>query len=485
MFAASKLANAGLNVVLLEAGAEKDGNRAGLLGTASNPGKHLGLQDGWTTGLGGTTQLWGGQLWPWRAEEFAARPDVGIHAWPVASAGVMDEYSSVRGVLGLSDTHRRIHENDRLPRRLQNEVGGAFDVRFSTWMSWGERNFARNPSLRNLRVDRDNLTIATGAIVHGVESKPNGFSVVRYIDCAGQSSQVNARNVILAAGTLGNVRLLTNSSAHLSMPALGKGFMDHVSARYATYRVSNWPKFRAFASHRRWRGVLASPRLVPKDSFLREEAILPAYGHWEFELGEMSAPSKLRGYLRSRQAGTKDVSLLAVTQSVARNAPDLIEALGASLITHQRPIPRSSIAHLRIDVQQPTRQDSAIAWALDSNPQFDPTVRLDWSIGEEEVRAVKVVGANLAEQLSKNDIGAQLIGIEPSISLQDTFHLMGGTRMGQSSAHGVVDPNLSVFGLPGVFVAGASVFPSGGMANPTYTALALASRLVDHIIERT
>ena len=483
MFAASKLASAGLNVVLLEAGQEKGDNRALLLGESSNPGDHLGLKDGWTTGLGGTTQLWGGQLWPWREEEFAARPSLGIDGWPLAFAEVRDQYSSVRRVLGLTDTHRRLHENDRLPRRFQHQVGGDFDIRFSTWMSWGERNFARNRSLRNLHSDRGRLRIITGAVVHDVQSEPNTFPVVKYLDPAAQYSEVSAKNVILAAGTLGNVRILTNSSVHVAMPALGRGFFDHVSARYATYRVNEWSKFRAFASHRRWKGVLASPRLVPTDSFLRSQGILPAYGHWELELGDTSAPSKVRRYLRSRQGQTKDVDLLDVAKSLARSSPDLIEAIFAGLISHQRPILRSSIVHLRIDVQQPTRQDSAIAWAMDGCRQSDPGLHLDWHIGQEEARAVQVVGANLTKQLSEHDIGAQLIDIEPSIRLHDTFHLMGGARIGESSTQGVVDSNLGVFGLPGLFVAGASVFPSGGMANPTYTALALASRLVDQIID--
>jgi len=32
-----------------------------------------------------------------------------------------------------------------------------------------------------------------------------------------------------------------------------------------------------------------------------------------------------------------------------------------------------------------------------------------------------------------------------------------------------------------LFVAGAAVFPTGGVANPTFTALALSLRLADHL----
>jgi choline dehydrogenase-like flavoprotein len=53
--------------------------------------------------------------------------------------------------------------------------------------------------------------------------------------------------------------------------------------------------------------------------------------------------------------------------------------------------------------------------------------------------------------------------------------------MGTSAARGVVDRDLRVFGLGNVHVAGSSVFPRIGAANPTYTAMALAARLASHL----
>jgi choline dehydrogenase-like flavoprotein len=41
-----------------------------------------------------------------------------------------------------------------------------------------------------------------------------------------------------------------------------------------------------------------------------------------------------------------------------------------------------------------------------------------------------------------------------------------------------------VYGIDNLFVAGSSVFPSGGYANPTLTLLALTLRLADHLKER-
>jgi choline dehydrogenase-like flavoprotein len=58
---------------------------------------------------------------------------------------------------------------------------------------------------------------------------------------------------------------------------------------------------------------------------------------------------------------------------------------------------------------------------------------------------------------------------------------MGTTRMHADPRQGVVDADCRVHGVGNLFVAGSSVFPTGGSANPTLTIIALALRLADHL----
>jgi hypothetical protein len=60
-------------------------------------------------------------------------------------------------------------------------------------------------------------------------------------------------------------------------------------------------------------------------------------------------------------------------------------------------------------------------------------------------------------------------------------HTLGTTRMGTDPATSVVDGDCRVHGYDNLFVAGSSVFPSGGYANPTITIVALALRLADRL----
>ena len=65
----------------------------------------------------------------------------------------------------------------------------------------------------------------------------------------------------------------------------------------------------------------------------------------------------------------------------------------------------------------------------------------------------------------------------------DTYHMMGGLRMGVDPAASVVDADLKVHGLQNLHIASCAVFPSGGSSNPTFTLMALTLRLANHLVE--
>jgi choline dehydrogenase-like flavoprotein len=49
---------------------------------------------------------------------------------------------------------------------------------------------------------------------------------------------------------------------------------------------------------------------------------------------------------------------------------------------------------------------------------------------------------------------------------------------------GVVDSNCAVHGVEGLYIAGSSVFPTAGHANPTQMIIVLSARLADHLKAR-
>jgi choline dehydrogenase-like flavoprotein len=61
---------------------------------------------------------------------------------------------------------------------------------------------------------------------------------------------------------------------------------------------------------------------------------------------------------------------------------------------------------------------------------------------------------------------------------------MGATRMSDDPRRGVVDAWGRVHGTANLYVAGSSVFPTGGWANPTLTIAALSLRTADRLADR-
>lgn len=60
-------------------------------------------------------------------------------------------------------------------------------------------------------------------------------------------------------------------------------------------------------------------------------------------------------------------------------------------------------------------------------------------------------------------------------------HHLGTTRMGWTSEDSVVDSNLQVHGVNGLFVAGSSVWASSGISNPTFSIITFSIRLADYV----
>ena len=111
---------------------------------------------------------------------------------------------------------------------------------------------------------------------------------------------------------------------------------------------------------------------------------------------------------------------------------------------------------------------------------------MDWRLTELDHSAAEVMVGTMADQLRRAGLGE--VRAEPWLAgpgwasqMTDSFHQMGTTRLGRDPKRSVVDPDGEVHGVAGLFVAGASVFPAAGFANPTLLIGALAIRLGDHV----
>ena len=108
---------------------------------------------------------------------------------------------------------------------------------------------------------------------------------------------------------------------------------------------------------------------------------------------------------------------------------------------------------------------------------------LNWRIGQKEKISLIRLQELFADFLRKNNMGFldNCLNGEDDLQFTDASHHIGTTRMSDDPRKGVTDKNCRVFGLNNLFIAGSSVFPTSGHANPTLTIIALALRLADFL----
>ena len=144
--------------------------------------------------------------------------------------------------------------------------------------------------------------------------------------------------------------------------------------------------------------------------------------------------------------------------------------------------------------EQAPNPDSRVLLSADTDGLGMPRADLHWQRNAQDKHTLRVLAEALDAQLKAKGMGT--FSAEPWIQEQDHawpidptvgnhpiagYHHMGTTRMAEHPQNGVTDRNCQVFGYPNLYIAGSSLFPTSGWANPTLTILALCHRLSSHL----
>ena len=116
-----------------------------------------------------------------------------------------------------------------------------------------------------------------------------------------------------------------------------------------------------------------------------------------------------------------------------------------------------------------------------------PRAAVHWQVPEADKAGPGRLLAEIRQRLAATGTTITGPGIGPGqpwpASLTGGKHHMGTTRMAARPEEGVVDAQARVHGIANLYIAGSSVFPTPGWANPTLTIVALALRLADRIAD--
>jgi choline dehydrogenase-like flavoprotein len=114
-----------------------------------------------------------------------------------------------------------------------------------------------------------------------------------------------------------------------------------------------------------------------------------------------------------------------------------------------------------------------------------PLANLKWTFSDEDRASVLRFFELLEREMQADDIARMEYGRLrnadewPLIGIHS--HFMGTTRMGDDPRTSVTTRDCRIHDCQNVFVAGPSLFPTYGYANPVYTIVALSLRLADHL----
>jgi choline dehydrogenase-like flavoprotein len=138
--------------------------------------------------------------------------------------------------------------------------------------------------------------------------------------------------------------------------------------------------------------------------------------------------------------------------------------------------------------EQAPNPDSRVRLVRERDALGMRRVALDWRLSEIDHRTIRVTARTIAAEIGR--LGAGRVELSEWLlhdevvwpeQLTASHHHIGTTRMAAEPSRGVVDRDGRVFGHGNLYVAGSSVFPTGGFANPTLNLVALTLRLAEHL----
>ncbi len=465
--------------------------------------------------FGGSCNLWGGGCIPFGT--------LGVRDW-VADGGWPFGYDELRPHYERAREFCRIESHDFdaesfLTRPAYPPLD--FDPAQAT-----NRIFAFSPILFGDAYRREfeqapNIRVLLNANVLELEASAAGDAVVRArvgtLD--GRRGTVTATQYVLACGGIENARLLLLSDS--VVPAglgnrhdvVGRYFMDHPSGKLGAVHAPDPQRLvRPYDRNRDKTPLSTFPEICLSPEAQQAHRILdarvrpfPVEGRVPrgiLALREFKAARRVRARpesealaerLCARRNGEPLNGLYAPQEGHGMLRIGLRVALGAGDIAlgllrrlrHQPTVKSDHVALVGYFEQEPNR-DSRVLLGAERDALGQRRVCVDWRLTDLDRRsyraAARIFGDALSGACGGRFAPAPWVADESAVpEVYGTSHHLGTTRMHDDPAHGVVDRDCRVHGIDNLYVAGSSVFPTGGWSFPTFTLVALSLRLAAHL----
>ena len=510
---ASELANQNFQVCLLESGGfEFDREVQSLSGGTVIGDPYPEVSKTRLRQLGGTSHLWEGpngyqeygfRCLPLDEIDFEQRDWLPYSGWPFTKAHLDPFYERAHKVCQIGPYAYNVEAWEdkgavRLPFRSD---------RVTTSISQYAPRYPFTQEYREEIKQTPNITTVLYATVIEIVTDQTTQTVTHLCIASSKNRQfwLKAKIFILATGGLENARLLLASNGQQPTglgnqhDLVGRFFMDRpiLSCMLIPYSKKLFEQTNLYDIYRT-KGVSVMARVHLTQELMRREHLL--------NNGAQLFPRPLE---HQRQATLAIRSLISsITHgkpfqnwfkhlSVALRGSDYILAAGWWTAIRKLPrLQRGNWSYLPYEKRRFSQIE--IFYQIEQTP--DPTnrvmlssqrdrlgqnqVEIHWRLNPIDIQNAIRVQEIWAQEFDKAGLGQLQFAQKREdwkFEKLAMHHHMGTTRMHKDPKQGVVDANCKVHGISNLFVAGSSVFPTSGYANPTLTIIALSVRLADHV----
>ncbi|THK34312.1 GMC family oxidoreductase [Ensifer sp. MPMI2T] len=503
----------GLSVILLETGAlDGPSNAEENFAPVEYTNGHHATAGATSRGVGGTSALWGGRCVEFDDLDFAKRAHVPHSGWPITHSDLRDHYAAAFAFLNCGAHYAHLDGK---------EIRGG-DVETLTIERWSARP-ALGPLYKAHLQASARITLLTEATAVGIELDPMGLHVETIrVHRRGRMLQVRAKNHVLACGGLENARLLLATQRDWprkfggSDGALGRFYQGHVTGHISIIELADsmlekallFQKDRDGRHFRRRLQINARTQLdnaLLNAAFWLDGLSISDAAHSSGAFSALYLPlaiSGLYGMLsegRAPKTGNGRYHRYREHLRNVRSDPALLRDLASSAgnflgsrFRGRRTVPSPKGRYLlRYHAEQTPTRESRVCLSNRQSSAFLPALKVNYLVDDSD--AVSVVRSHqlLDRWLRENGMG-RLDYLQETPERGDAvrrqafdgYHQIGLTRMSEHPTDGVVNTDCRLHDLSNLYVAGSAVFPTGGQANPTLPAVALALRLGAHLAAR-
>lgn len=431
---ADRLSAKGMSCVIIETGLDRYDQDIQTAYTAMDTRGHFGDQhwaQHWIRAFGGTSMVWGGWCAPLDEQDF--------DAWPISFSDLRPYYDTAADILNL-DRVITSYEAPYLPGFRFKPFRTVFGA-----MRFGEE-------YQSYLTDVGSVDVLLGVTVASLQpnaarSRIVALSLHQQDGSERQLVLADHQRVVLAAGGMGNAQLLLN-------PAPG----SDTGVGNETDQVGRY--------------LMEHPHYIQTAALVGRRRLMPPVPPSNF--GEFVANIVAD---RATYAKTGKLSVAMELVERALNPADRVERFLRDKFA-------GDFVAYNINIRSEMRAspNNRVTLAPSRDPSGLPLLKTMCMAGSDTVRPIFEVLETLGKTVIDRDEGRVFIHNDTLVSNPSGGgHTMGTTAMGSDPRASVVDANCKVHRYDNLYVAGSSVFTSGGSANPTLTIIALAARLADHL----